>query len=69
MNLDVKHVLEALDVIKEWGTGYYLENICEVYKNKFGWDEKKTKLALKKDEKSPEKKTEEREKSQSFETD
>eukprot|EP00112_Aurelia_sp_Birch-Aquarium-sp1_P016993 Seg390.2 transcript_id=Seg390.2/GoldUCD/mRNA.D3Y31 product="hypothetical protein" protein_id=Seg390.2/GoldUCD/D3Y31 len=45
-NSNVKLILKALEIIKENGTGQYLENICELCKNEFGWDAEKTKLAL-----------------------
>ena len=45
-NSNVKLILEALEIIKEKGTGQYLDNICEICQNEFGWDAERTKLAL-----------------------
>ena len=43
---NVNLILEALEIIKEKRTGQYLDNICEICKNEFGWDAERTKLAL-----------------------
>ena len=43
---NVNLILEALEIIKEKGTGQYLDNICEICKNEFGLDAERTKLAL-----------------------
>ena len=43
---NVNLILEALELIKEKGTGHYLDNICKICKNEFGWDAERTKLAL-----------------------
>ena len=45
-NSNVKLILEALKIIKEKGIGQYLDNICEISQNEFGWDAERTKLAM-----------------------